>query len=106
MALESAYQAKLIKRLEFMFPGCLILKNDSSYRQGVPDIVILFNRRWAMLEVKRSARERKQPNQQHYVDMLDEMSFASFIYPENEEEVIRDLQHALQARRPARVSQR
>jgi hypothetical protein len=103
---ESRYQAHVIARLRAEFPGCFILKNDSAYLQGIPDLLILFNEHWAMLEVKASARSRTQPNQEYYVDLLDEMSFAAFIFPENEEEVFCDLQYALSPKRPARVSKR
>ena len=90
--LESAYQAQLISRLRREFPGCFIIQNDSSIVQGVPDLLILYYDRWAMLEVKASKRSRSRPNQRYYVDMFDEMSFGAFVYPENEEDVIRDLQ--------------
>lgn len=95
--LESMFQRLLIDELEEMFPGCVILKNDSSYRQGVPDLVVLYNDRWAMLECKKNSTSRSRPNQPYYVDMLNDMSFAAFIYPENKEEVLRDLQQALRA---------
>lgn len=92
---ESVYQGRLIRRLHHDFPGCVVLKNDSSYLQGIPDLIVLFGRRWAMLEVKASRVSAIQPNQEHYVAMLDEMSFAAFIYPEIEDEVLNALQHAL-----------
>jgi hypothetical protein len=104
--LESRYQAQLIRKLNRMFPGCMILKNDSSYLQGIPDLLILFGPYWAMLEVKPNGDAPYQPNQEYYLDLLGEMSFASVIYPEIEEEVLRDLQQALQPRRSARVSKR
>jgi hypothetical protein len=104
--LERDYQAQLIHRLREMFDGCFILKNDTSYLQGVPDLLILYRNKWAMLEVKQSARHRFQPNQAYYINMLDRMSFASFIYPEIEEDVLRDLQHTFRPLRKARVSKR
>jgi len=103
---ERDYQAKLIKKFRQVFPGCVILKNDSAYLQGVPDLLILWNDRWAMLEVKASRRFIPSANQEYYVDMLNEMSFASFIYPENENEVLDDLQYTFSARRSPRVSKR
>lgn len=92
MALESGYQGKLIRKLEKMYPGCFILKNDPGYRQGVPDLIVLYKDTWAALEVKKDSKAQKQPNQRHYVGLLDCMSFSAFIYPENEEEVLHDLQ--------------
>lgn len=91
---ENQYQAQLIKELHYRFPGCVILKNDSSYMQGIPDLSIFYYGRWAMLEVKAHANAREQPNQRYLVEKLDEMSFAAFIFPENEEAVLSELQLA------------
>jgi hypothetical protein len=104
--LESDFQARLIKKLRSMFPCCMIIKNDAGYIQGIPDLLILFEDRWAALEVKASAKAKTRPNQPYYVDLLNEMSFAAFIYPSNEEEVLRALQQALGPGGNSRVSQR
>lgn len=101
--LESQYQAELIKTLKQMFPGCIVLKNDPDYLQGFPDLTLLCDGFWAVLEVKRSERALDRPNQAFYVEMADKMSFAAFIYPENEEEVLRALQFAYERRGAARV---
>lgn len=103
---ENVYQAKVIKRLRKEFPGCMILKNDSGYMQGIPDLIILYGSYWAMLEVKVSETAEFQPNQAYYVSELNHMSFAAFIYPENEDEVFRDLQQSLAPRGTARPAQR
>jgi len=92
---ESKYQAQLIEELYSIFRGCVILKNDPNYRQGMPDIMILFGNRWAVLEVKASQNTPSQPNQEYYIELLNEMSFAAFIYPENHEEVLIQLFEAL-----------
>lgn len=97
--LESKYQALLIKRLGVMFPGCVILKNDTDYLQGFPDLTILWQRYWAVLEVKAQMDAPFQPNQEWYLQELDIMSFASVICPENEEEVLHELAEAF---RPGR----
>lgn len=97
--LESTYQSRLIKKLKRRFPGCLVLKNDTDYMQGIPDLLVLYRRRWAMLEVKASEDSEQQPNQDYYVDLLDDMSFAAFIFPENEEDVLSGLQQAFRAHR-------
>lgn len=91
--LERDFQAKLIKKLKEMFPGCMVLKNDSSYIQGIPDILVLYKNNWATLEVKRSITASHRPNQEHYVDLMDEMSFSRFICPENKAEVLNELQN-------------
>lgn len=106
---ERHYQAKLIKRIRVLLEGCFILKNDASYLQGVPDLLILYRDRWAILEVKVKKPTKAsdfEPNQEYYLDLLNEMSFAACIYPENEDEVLDDLQSALSPHRAARVPQR
>lgn len=95
--LESGFQDNLKKDLYDLFPGCMIMKLDSSYIQGIPDLLILYEDKWAVLECKKSARAIRQPNQDYYVDMLNRMSFAAFIYPENKEEVLYELQRAFEA---------
>ena len=89
--LENKFQAKLIKELKDTFPGCIIMKNDSSYIQGIPDLLVLHNDKWGALEVKKSAKASRQPNQEYYVNRMNEMSFSRFISPENKEEVIGEL---------------
>lgn len=91
---EGKYQAYIIRTLERMFPGCVVIKNDSSYRQGIPDLLVLYKSRWAMLEVKSSFDSPSQPNQEYYVELFDSMSFSAFIYPENEELVLYELQRS------------
>jgi hypothetical protein len=106
MSLESDYQADLIKELKLRFPGCFVLKNDSSLRQGIPDLLVLYKNKWAMLEVKASATSPERPNQAYYVELFDGMSFGAFIYPENEEDVLLELQQTFCPRRAARSSVR
>lgn len=94
MKKEGQFQAQLKKKLTEMFPGCIILKNDPTYLQGIPDLTVLWHDKWALLECKRESEAHKRPNQPYYVELGKKMSFAAFIYPENEEEVLNDLQHA------------
>jgi hypothetical protein len=101
---ENQYQAKLIKKLQVMFPGCVIMKNDAGYQQGIPDLILLWEDYWASLEVKASEDASSRPNQDHYIEKLNRMSFAAYIYPENEEEVLSALQQAFKPPRRARVS--
>lgn len=89
--LERDFQAGLIKDLKMMFPGCIVMKNDSSYIQGIPDLLILYKDKWASLEVKQSSRAKKRPNQEYYVEQMNEMSFSRFICPENKEEILDEL---------------
>lgn len=92
MPKESAFQSRLIDDLKFYFPGCFVLKNDAGYIQGFPDILVLYENKWAALECKRRTRSSHQPNQDYYVDILNSMSYASFVCPENKEQVLDELQ--------------
>lgn len=97
--LESQFQAKLIQELHDTYPDAIVLKNDSSYIQGIPDLLVLIEDRWAALECKRSITEVLQPNQAYYVTEMNQMSFAAIICPENREEVLRALSASLRASR-------
>jgi hypothetical protein len=101
---ENQYQAKVIKKLEKMFPDCMVLKMDPSYQQGIPDLLLIWKHFWAFLEVKSFRSASSQPNQDYYVQRLNEMSFAAYIFPENEEEVLSALQQAFKSPGRTRVS--
>ena len=94
---ETKYRRELVKRLEMMFPGAVVTLNDASARQGVPDLTLFYQDKWAMLEVKINPPAAVQPNQAWYVDKFNQMSFARFINPENETEVLYDLQQAFRS---------
>ena len=93
--LESKFQRELIEELNGMFPGALIYKNES--KQGLPDLTVLYGRNWALLECKKSEGADHQPNQDYYVEKANQMSFSRFIYPENKQEVLDELQQAFRA---------
>lgn len=88
---ERNFQAKLIKKLKQRYEGCIILKNDPTYIQGIPDLLILYKDRWAALECKRGNKSKHQPNQDYFVKRMNEMSFASFISPENKNDILKNL---------------
>ena len=73
------------------------MKTDPTYIQGIPDLLILFKNKWASLEVKKSISASKRPNQEYYVDKMNEMSFSKFICPENKEEVLDELRKAFKS---------
>lgn len=89
--LESKFQKELIDEIQRLYPGCVIVKNDSGYRQGFPDWTIFYKDKWAVLEAKKEKNAKKQPNQEYYVDKLNSMSFSRFVYPENKDEVLEGL---------------
>lgn len=95
--LERDFQAKLIKELKELFAGCIVTKLDAGYIQGIPDLLILYRNKWATLECKKSAGEKKQPNQEYYIRLMNKMSFSRLICPENKEEVLHELQQTFKS---------
>lgn len=96
MAKESKFQKGLIDDLKKRFPGCMVLKNDANYIQGIPDLMVLYKDHWAALECKKEENANHQPNQDYYVERMAEMSFARFVYPENKEDVLNELQRSFE----------
>lgn len=94
---ESEYQHRLVKKIKRLLPNALVLKNDSGWIQGIPDLTVLNGNKWGALEVKRSENESHRPNQDYYVSVMNDMSYSAFIFPENEEEILHELQRALQS---------
>lgn len=89
MKLEKDFQGKvLIPEIKRRLPGCIVLKNDPDYIQGIPDLTVFYEDKWAMLEVKKSAKAKHRPNQDIWVEKASSMSFAEFIYPENKDQVL------------------
>lgn len=91
---ERQFQSGLIRELKKRFPGCIVTKLDASHIQGIPDLLILWGKHWATLECKKSRTASKRPNQEHYVKVMNDMSFSRFIFPENKEEVLHELEQA------------
>ena len=89
--LERDYQKKLVKKLKDIFPGCIVVKNDAQLKQGIPDLLVLYKDKWVALEVKQSETASHRPNQDRYVERMNNMSYAAFIYPENEEKIFSEL---------------
>lgn len=105
MKKETKYQRDVVNKIRTLFPGCVALRTDPTQLQGIPDVLVLYKDRWAMLEFKKSANEPTRPNQEYRVEEFRQMSYASFIFPENEERVLRELQQALGSRRKTRISE-
>lgn len=92
--LESRFKTNLINELEYLFPGCFIIHMDPNEYQGISDLLILYQNKWAMLEGKRYRNSTRRPNQNYYINKFNEMSFARFIDQDNKEEVLYELQQA------------
>lgn len=91
--LENKFQSDLKKEIKARYPDCIVTKLDSSDIQGIPDLLILYQDKWATLECKKDSKSKTQPNQPYYVDKMNKMSFSKFIYPDNKEEVLSELDH-------------
>ena len=89
--LENRFKTKLIKEIKEMFPGCMVLHLDPNEIQGIPDLLVLYQDKWAALEGKKTSSASHRPKQEYYVDLMNDMSFAAFIYPENKDEVLEEL---------------
>ena len=94
---ESKFKTELIKEIKSRLPGSFVFHLDPTELQGAPDLLVLYRDSWAMLEGKKHRRASHQSNQDYYVDLFDEMSFARIIFPENREEVLDELERSLSA---------
>ena len=97
--LERDFQKNLIQELKERFPGCVVMKNDSSYIQGIPDLTVLYRDRWVVLELKRASGSSRRPNQSFYVEKLNDMSYAAYIHPGNKEQVLDEVQRSFETGR-------
>lgn len=104
LGLESNFQKKLKAEIKERFPGCYVLKNDPNDIQGIPDLTILYEDKWATLEVKKDKNAKHRPNQDIHVERMNSMSFSAFIYPENKEDVLNELERSFKVKGKARNS--
>lgn len=96
---ENKFKTDLCREIKERFPGSMIFHLDPNELQGAPDLLILYNDRWATLEGKDNANASHRPNQDYYVEKMNGMSFSRFIYPENKKEVLDELQRAFETAR-------
>lgn len=93
---ERDFQPKLIKEIKERLPGCLVMKNDPNYIQGIPDLSVFYGSKWALLEVKKSKKAKKRPNQPYYIQYAKDNAYGAIVSPENKEDILNELQQALQ----------
>lgn len=91
---ERQFQASLKKELKERFPNCIVTKLDPNDIQGIPDLLILWKDKWATLECKRSESAGHRPNQEYYVNTMNQMSYSAFIFPENKERILNEMEQA------------
>lgn len=102
--LERNFQRNLVKDIKNRFKGSIVCRLDPNYIQGIPDLLILYEDKWAALECKKSRNAKHRPNQDYYVNLMDKMSFSKFIYPENKERILNEMEQTFRTRRPTRIS--
>lgn len=94
---ESAFERRVVSDIKSWNDNVLVLKNNASMIQGIPDRTVYFADKFAMLEFKKSKDAKHQPNQDWYIDKINSNGgFARFIYPENEEKTLADLKKFLE----------
>lgn len=93
---EGTFQDSFINDVMSLYPEAIVLKNDANYLQGFPDLTILTSRGTVIAEVKKSANEKYQPNQEHYLAYMRAMGYPAFtVHPENREEILHAIQQSL-----------
>ena len=95
--LENRFKTNLIQDLKNLFPGCIVVHLDPNEIQGIPDLLVLYKDKWAALEGKKTANASVRPNQSYYVNKMNDMSYAAFVYPENMEEVLYEISRVFQS---------
>jgi hypothetical protein len=103
--LENKFKTRLICDIKERFPGSLVVHLDPTEVQGIPDLLVLYRDRWGALEGKKNAKASARKNQPYYVELMNRMSFASFIYPENKEEVLDAMERAFRSERNTLISE-
>ena len=97
--LESKFQKDFIDEAKERNPGLSAWKKDASYIKAIQDWTLIYEDKWAVLEMKKERGAHKQPNQEYYVNKLDKMSFSRFVFPENRDEVFEDLDRFFKRKR-------
>ena len=89
--LENKFKQNLVKEIKEFLPGSMVLHMDPNEIQGIPDLLVLYGDQWAALEGNKSHNVSHRPNQDYYVEKMNEMGFASFIFPENKDKVLAEM---------------
>lgn len=93
---ENEFQMKLKKKIKKAVPGSVVLKNSPNDILGIPDLTVLGpNGKYAILECKRASDSNIQALQDYYVEKFNKSSYATFVSPANQKEVIEDLKRIL-----------
>ncbi len=89
--LENLFKKYVKKRIIDRFPN-LDLDFITPTNRSMPDMIIIAPIVWAALEFKRSEGASLRPNQDYHIMRLNEKGYATFVFPENVEEVLDELE--------------
>ena len=89
--LESKFKSDFKNDIRVRIPHVKMFE-PKTHTRGAPDLIILGPGCWAVVEFKRFEDADRQPGQEDTIDILGEMGFAYFAFPENAEEVLNGLE--------------
>lgn len=93
---EAQLQTKVVQWLKAK--GLFVIKTNAApgVPVGTPDVIGLIDGGgWVALEIKASAKSRKQPLQAVTVAKLDEMYYSKFVHPDNWSDVKKELERLI-----------
>lgn len=91
--LEASFKVKAKQEIMKRFPDLdLDFINSGINDRSMPDLFIIGPNFWAALEFKRKKHSSHRPNQDHHIARLNKKGYATFVYPENLEEVLNGLE--------------
>lgn len=95
MAKESDFQKEVAGWLRKQ--GCRVIKQDPAIgkQKGIPDLLLLKEGWWGMLEIKAAKNSSHQPGQDDWVAWADDNSYGKFVYPGNWEQIKEELEEIL-----------
>lgn len=93
--LEKDFQKAFIRQIKIILPNSIAIKNDANYLQGFPDWTVIDGPRVYVFEAKAFKNANRQPNQEYYINTINNAGgFARFVYPENMQEVLDEIQRS------------
>ena len=85
---EATFRTKWLNKFKKLSPDIFIEFADPKRKNGIPDVIIFYKKKYARLETKRSKNASKRLHQQYYIDYFNSQGiYAAFLTPENQEEV-------------------
>lgn len=92
---EQKLQTKLATALRAL--GAKVIKQDPTIgrQRGIPDLLILKDGWWGMIECKAHKNSKKQAGQTDWILWASQNSYGRFVYKENYDEVLAELKEIL-----------